>query len=121
MYTKYKIADPQQAGPSHSREIQPIYGLYFPRYNWLDNLQCSAHLKASGLMSMLVKDTQLLQQTSYASINCRLCPCQLLKRAEKRHSVKDFDPNLDASEKYTGQSATQKSSTKLLCLLFLWR
>ena len=24
MYKKYKIADPQQAGPSHSREIQPI-------------------------------------------------------------------------------------------------
>ena len=24
MYKKYKIVDPQQAGPSHSREIQPI-------------------------------------------------------------------------------------------------
>ena len=24
MYKNYKIADPQQAGPSHSREIQPI-------------------------------------------------------------------------------------------------
>ena len=94
---------------------------------------------------MLVKGTELLQQTScFNELQAMPMPIDIrrldegkgieatilqhlakwhnsykakfnkskLERAEKRYCVKDCDPSLGASKKYTRQSATQKALTK---------
>ena len=155
MYKKYKIADPQQAGPSHSRGVQPIT-------DWKicclcqtvtpESMQCPSEGKRtdvnvgqgySTVATNLIRFNELQAMPMPIEIRRldegkgieatmlehlakwhKFCKAKFtkskLKRAKKKHSVKDCDPSLGASKKYTRQSATHKASTKYVCF-FLWR